>query len=162
MAYKSNIPKFNDQLQKQVDKTMFEVGGIVQRSAVKNSPHDQGGLRRSIKHRTTGTGDETKVTVGTNLPYATYHEFGTGEFAENGKGRKGWWVYVKGGTGAGSSSGKTYTFEEAKRILAMMKSKGLDAHMTNGVKPSKFLRRAFRENKRSVETKIANDLRGLS
>ncbi|MHD0286849.1 HK97-gp10 family putative phage morphogenesis protein [Weissella tructae] len=136
MAYKSNIPKFNDQLQKQVNKTMFEVGATVKASAVKNAPNDQGGLRRSIKYRTTGTGDETKVTVGSNLEYATYQEFGTGEFAENGKGRKGGWAYKDPKTG--------------KRIFTL------------GNKPTKFLRRAFRDNKQRVETKIANDLRGLS
>jgi len=37
--------------------------------------------------------DSMEVTVGTDLPYATFVHFGTGLYAENGRGRKTPWVY---------------------------------------------------------------------
>ena len=39
-------------------------------------------------------------------------------------------------------AGKRYTFEEAKQIVTILKSKGLDAHMTQGMKGIHFLRNA--------------------
>ncbi len=50
-------------------------------------------------------------------------EFGTGEFAENGSGRKGGWFFQ-------SSDGKW--------------------HFTKGQRPQKFLRNAFRQNKNNI------------
>ena len=38
--------------------------------------------------------DESKVYVGTPVDYAVYNEYGTGIYAEGGKGRKTPWFYV--------------------------------------------------------------------
>ena len=97
------------------------------------------GLRGSIEHKVVMS--EKAVHVGTNNDHAAYNEFGTGAFAEGG-GRQGWWVYVPGGGKSGTNTGKVYSFEEAKRILAMLRADGLDAHMTNGIKPLHFLKDA--------------------
>lgn len=134
MAYDSNIPKFNDEMQKAVNKALFEVGTMIKSSAKQNAPHDMGQLRNSIKFRTTGQGDVTNVTIGSTLEYAVYQEFGTGEFAENGVGRKGGWVYTNG--------------------------KGV-TKFTLGNKPTKFMRKAFRENKQRIQAKLEETLRGL-
>lgn len=139
MAYKSNIPQFNARMQKQVDKSLTEVGILVttkaKTNATKNPKVGTGQLRNSIKYQLSGSGNETNVKIGSNLEYATYQEFGTGEFAENGKGRKGGWSYTDPKTG--------------KRVF------------TKGNKPTKFLRRAFRDNKSQIETIITESLRGL-
>lgn len=75
------------------------------------------------------------AVVGSPLHYAIYQEFGTGEFAENGAGRKGGWAYKD---------------QEGKW------------HYTRGVKPQKFLRNAFRDNSARVQAIFAEELgRGL-
>jgi HK97 gp10 family phage protein len=51
---------------------------------------DTGNLRASINHKVRTKGNEVIGKVGTNVEYAPYIEFGTGEQAENGLGRKGW------------------------------------------------------------------------
>lgn len=86
------------------------------------------------------------VYIGTNAEHGPYVEFGTGKYAENGGGRKGWWVYVIGGRHAPSSTMKIYTKEQAARIVAMLRSKGLDAHMTEGQMPRPYLRPAASEH----------------
>lgn len=100
-----------------------------------------GALKNSMDHEV-----RKKVCyVGTNQDYAIYNEFGTGRFAEGGKGRKGWWVFVVGGSEK-TGKGKTYSKEEALKVLAILKSKGLDAHMTEGMKPLHFLRNAIQDH----------------
>lgn len=97
------------------------------------------GLRGSISHKVVMS--EKAVYVGTNNDHAIYNEVGTGAFAESG-GRQGWWVYVPGGGKSGTNTGKVYTEQKARQIVAILKSKGLDAHMTKGMKPLHFLKKA--------------------
>lgn len=84
---------------------------------------------------------ELKATIGNPLERSLWTEFGTGEYSISPKGgRKGYWVYVKGSNDGGGRSyaykgGKAYTLEEAKQIVALMRSQGLDAHYTNGQRP---------------------------
>ena len=92
---------------------------------------------------------EATCYVGTNMSYAKYNEFGTGIYADNGAGKQGFWVFVPGsedGEGTSVGTAKVYTEAEARRIVAMLKAKGLDAHMTQGMKPIHFLKRAIEEH----------------
>lgn len=53
-----------------------------------------GGTRDSYTHELQGDeGGELIGAVGSDMMNAIYEEYGTGEFAENGDGRKGGWVY---------------------------------------------------------------------
>ena len=49
-------------------------------------------------------------------------------------------MFVPGGSGV--SRAKAYTEAQARRVVAILKSKGLDAYMTNGMKPLHFLKKA--------------------
>lgn len=91
----------------------------------------------------------TEGVVFTPLFYAPYVEFGTGKFAEGGKGRKEIpWVYVEDNSSSESNtSKKTYTEEEANKAVAYLRSKGLNAFKTEGQHPKPFLRPALYNNK---------------
>ena len=96
--------------------------------------------------------DESKLeaTIGGVKERDLWTEFGTGSFADGGKGRKGWWVYVKGENGSEtttSSSKKSYTLDEAKQIMAMLRADGLDAHITRGQKPKRPFETAYKKLK---------------
>jgi len=52
---------------------------------------DTGAMRNSFSHQVDA--GENVVYVGTNNEYALYHEYGTGIYADNGKGRQTPWVY---------------------------------------------------------------------
>ena len=56
-------------------------------------PVDTGYLRNSIHSDVEWEGNVCVGTVGTNVPYAKYLEFGTGIYAVDGNGRKTPWVY---------------------------------------------------------------------
>ena len=98
--------------------------------------------------------DDKEVVIGTNTSYAKYWEYGTGEYADKG-GRPGYWVFVpgNGGGGVGGNTGKVYTEEQAKQIVKLLQSKGIDAHMTKGIKPVHMLKNAIEKNsKEYIET----------
>ena len=101
---------------------------------------------------------EKAVYVGSAVPYSVYWELGTGEYADKG-GRSGYWVFVPG-SGGGSGSGKVYTEEEAKRVMAILQSKGIDAHMTKGIKPVHMLKNAVEKNEKEYVQIIEQHLKG--
>lgn len=84
---------------------------------------DSGELRDKIDFEVSHVGTKIIGAVGSPLMYAPYVEFGTGEFAENGQGRKGGWVYK-------TPDGKW--------------------HFTLGMKPRPFMREGFRQTKDEV------------
>jgi hypothetical protein len=110
---------------------------------------DTGQYRNSITHRVRL--DERAVYVGSNLEHTIYNELGTGKYATDGNGRPGYWVYVAGQDRASRAANraatrKIYTLAEAKRITAYLRSKGLNAFYTCGMKPTHALQKAASEH----------------
>ena len=97
--------------------------------------------------------NELAVHVGSNDVNAIWEEFGTGEHSIKGGGRKGYWVYVdNGGKPQAPKGGKTYTKKEAKRIVAIMRKKGLNAYYTNGKTANRPLYRAFTATEGKIQS----------
>lgn len=89
-------------------------------------------LRDKITHQVIKKDGNIIGQVGSPLMYAIYVEFGTGEFSENGAGRKGGWVYQ-------DPSGQWF--------------------FTWGMEPQPFLRPAFRRNKKNIENILGQKLK---
>ena len=128
-------------------KFLHEAAGELEAQAKRNTRVDTGQLKKSWDYKI----DKSKLIayVGNPLENAIWEEFGTGEFAVNGDGRKGYWVFVKGGD-VKSKSPKTYTLEQAKRAVAILRKKGLEAYYTKGKRGT----RAFEKAKTTVKPKI--------
>lgn len=109
-------------------------------------------LRRSYRADVDEGAGSAKV--GTPLESGYWEEYGTGEYAVHGDGRKGWWVYKDGYQGNG---GKVLTEDEAKAIAASDPS----LHASNGRKPSYTLEKAFTETKPKAVTDLENKLKGM-
>lgn len=79
--------------------------GEIQTQAARNSRVDTGQLKGSWSHQV----DESalKATIGSPLENAIWEEFGTGEYAVHGNGRKGGWVYVDDEGNGHFTHGKT-------------------------------------------------------
>ena len=129
---------------------------LVEGSAKDKAPlGGTGHLRQNITNRVEVVGNEVSGIVFTPLEYAPYIEYGTGIYAENG-GTSGYWVYVgdKDYDPNRKKSGKRYTLQEAKQIVAIMRSKGLKAYYTNGMHPQPFMRPALKENEQNIKKKL--------
>lgn len=74
-----------------------EAGGELEAQAKRNTRVDTGQTQGSWTHVV----DESKATctVGSNMENAIWEEFGTGEYAAEGNGRKGGWWYKNPKTG---------------------------------------------------------------
>lgn len=109
---------------------LFQACMLVEGQAVALAAVNTSRLRNSIDYVV----DEAELIgyVGTNVEYAIYVEMGTGEFAENGMGRKGGWVYQ-------DPSGEWF--------------------FTWGQEPQPYLRPAFRKNKSQIEA-LAKEIFG--
>lgn len=142
------IESFESLLDKRdLEAALGKACALVERSAKQKAPKGSGELRRSIDSKIEG---DTGI-VFTPVYYAPYVEYGTGLFAEDGKGRKEVpWVYVEGGNSQGSSSKKVYTPDEAEAAAAFLESKGLDAVVTYGQHPHPFMRPALYENREEI------------
>lgn len=144
-----------------IQRALERVGKFVEDEAklelAKEPPRiDTGQLRNSITH----TVKNRTVIVGSNLSYSVYVHEGTGKYNSSGSTGDKYWVFVLNGNRQGTGSGKRYTYQEARRIVAILKSKGLDAHMTNGMKPNRFLRNAIMNNIDKLRDDVEKVLKG--
>lgn len=93
--------------------------------ASRNSPVKSGALKRSFQSDSRVVDSEKTAYVGSSLDYAVWQEFGTGEHALEGNGRKGGWVYLDPDTG--------------ERVF------------TRGSKPNRMLYHAFQSKKEKIK-----------
>lgn len=104
---------------------------IIQKSAVRNTRVDEGDTRNAWSHY---VDDERHIAyVGNTLENAIWEEFGTGEYALNGDGRKGGWLY-----------------EDKKGVT----------HFTYGKSPSRALHKAVTSNKSKILRRLQRTLKG--
>ena len=110
------------------DKTLSfldEAKDSIAAQASRNSPVKSGALKRSFQSDSKVVDSEKTAYVGSSLEYAIWQELGTGEYALEGNGRKGGWVYKDPDTG--------------ERVF------------TRGNKPKRMLYHAFQSKKEAVK-----------
>lgn len=142
---------------------LYEAAGEIEARTKRNSRqgHTYGDIQATAlwDHKV----NEGKLEAQIGSPYEAgfWEEFGTGEYAKNKDGRKGWWVYIEGQDSG--SGGKTYsTKEEAEQAaLFLRQSKKLNAYATNGIEPNEPLLRAFKSAKPVVKAIFDDKMKGL-
>lgn len=73
---------------------LHEAAGELQARTRRNSRVDTGQTKGSYEYKIDSGSEEQTCQIGSNLENAIWEEFGTGEYALHGDGRKGGWVYV--------------------------------------------------------------------
>lgn len=146
------------------ESSLMEIGMFLSSQAkleIENAPRrvDTGRLRNSLTYRITPEGE---LLIGSDVFYAIYVHEGTGIYGKNAaQGGKTWWVYVKGSASSGGTAkGKRYSKYQAYQVMQYLKSKGLDAYMTQGMKPNRFLVNAVMKNKETIKAAIQDTFRG--
>lgn len=138
---------------------LYEAGGEIEAQTKRNMPPGQWFAQQKSKWKYVVDERKLEAKVGNPMQQAIWTEFGTGEYALHGDGRKGYWVYVKGSDGSvDSKGGKSYTLQEAKRIVAMMRSDGIEAFYTKGQTPKRPFENAFNSLKNALKRRAAEVL----
>lgn len=77
-------------------QALEEAAGELEAQVKRNTVVDTGQTKNSWTHRVTGSmmAQQYKAEIGSPLQNAIWEEFGTGDYALNGDGRKGGWFYV--------------------------------------------------------------------
>lgn len=130
-----------------------EAGAEVESQAAMNSPVAEGQLKGNWGHAVDD--GELKVTIGNTTQHAIWMEFGTGEYALEGKGRKGGW-YIPIGSGAGSVD--MATVEKYNWPIRYGKDGQAFAY-TKGARPRRMLYNAMQDMAGAVQSR-ANEIIG--
>lgn len=111
---------------------LHEAAGELESQVKRNTPVDTGQLKGSWDHKIYE--HKAEAVIGSPLENAILNEFGTGQYALHGDGRKTPWKYqdVKG-----------------------------KWHTTTGKRPQRSFFRAFESVKPKLQTALANKLKGL-
>ena len=115
-----------------INIALEEASGELESQVKRNSRVKSGKTKNSFRHKVIDS--EHKAYIGSDYENAIWEEFGTGEHALKGNGRKGGWAYVD--------------------------EKG-DGHFTYGKKPSRAFWNAYVSLKNKIINIIQNALKGL-
>lgn len=143
MAFIDNSERVKTTLKKKGIAWLLEVCGELQSQTEKNSRVDKGETKGSWKFAV----DEFKLEgyVGSNYQNAIWEEFGTGEYALNGDGRKTpWYVHVDSYTG---KKKPTYNGE----VVIVYGKNGEKYYKTNGKKPGRPFFKAYTSLKNGMK-----------
>lgn len=141
-----------DLMSELLGNALEEVGAEIESQAARNTRVSSGETKRKWDHIVEQNNEEASVTIGNPLKNAIWEEFGTGEYALNGDGRKGGW----------------YIFADSAPELAKYNMKvvygkdGKKFYYTKGKPPSRALYKAWEQNKSKVQEHISDVLKELN
>lgn len=115
-----------------INAALEECAGELESQVKRLSRVDTGKTKNSFRHHVDDASHT--ATIGSSDENAIWEEFGTGEHAINGDGRKGGWFYVD--------------------------EKG-DGHFTRGKKPSRAFFKAYTSLKNKIIKRLQDSLKGL-
>lgn len=124
-----NSSKVQELLEEALIAGLEAAAGEIESQAASNTPVDTGQLKGAWGHEVNES--EMSATIGNRLEYAIWNEFGTGEFALEGNGRKGGWWYE-------DDSG--------------------NLRFTYGIPPRRMLHNAFTTKKNTVKKIIEHEI----
>ena len=125
--------KVTKAMEEQINAVLEECAGELESQAKQNTRVDTSQTKNAWAHHVDD--EKHEATIGNPLENSIWEEFGTGEFALEGNGRKGGWFYED---------------EEGK------------GHFTHGKKPSRAFHHAFRVLKNPIIKHIQDTLKGLN
>lgn len=144
--FENNTLEIVDMLQEEAIAFLYEAGNELLSRTQRNSKVDTGNTKNSFQLIV----DENRLVaiVGSSDPNAIWEEFGTGEYAHEGKGRQSaWFIPVENYTGR-----KKPTFNG--EVVIVYGKEGKAFYKTNGKKPSYALTRAFENVKPKIQRRL--------
>lgn len=143
VEFENNILKVKEALDRMAERFLEEAGQVVKEQAVQNT------VKGETRHTSQSWGyvvnmSEKSVTIGNPLENAVWEEYGTGDHALEGKGRKtAWYVPVELCTGR-----KKPSFNG--EVVIVYGKDGKAYYKTNGKKPKRMLHNAYHTKKTAL------------
>lgn len=132
-----------------------ECAGELESQTKRNTRVDTGKTKNSWRHRVAKEGNVFIAVVGSDYENAIWEELGTGEYAINGDGRKGGWVYY-------ADNGRKVTYNKDGSIRKNSKYKSSGNYVfTLGKKPSRAFWNAYSRMKSRIILRIQNEMKEL-
>lgn len=150
VEFTDNTAKIKAALSEGVIGFLHEAGGEIQAQTQRNSRVDTERTKDSYKYVVDEGKDESTVAVGSDLENAIWEEFGTGEYALHGDGRKGGW-YIP----------ENKLTEHAKGKMKKVVIDGKVYYHTYGKKPNQPLTKAFQVMNPKILPQLKNILKNL-
>lgn len=154
---------FTDDVKGVMESTIMaaleEVTGELETAVARNTKVGKvagGQLKSGWKHRVRKKGDDFIGEVGNPHERAIWIEFGTGEYALEGKGRKGGW-YIPIGSGKGHIS---QAVADAYGMKVVHGKNGKKFVHTYGIKPQRPLHNAYTKNKSKMIKHLQDVFKG--
>lgn len=142
VEFTDNTMQVKEQITSAINSFLYEAGGELQAQIIRNSRTDSGQTKGSYQYTVeTGTNEAT-VYVGSNLENAIWEEYGTGEYALNGDGRKGGWYIPEG----------KLTAKAKAKMKKVYGKNGQVFYYTKGKQPNRPMFKAFS----SLKDKLIN------
>ena len=142
---------------------LYETAHEIESQAKRICQFDDESGGKQLKGSYASQVDEGKgeAKIGSPLESAFWEEWGTGEYAAHGDGRKGWWIYIPGQASMGG--GQTYaTKEEAEKMAAFIRAAyDKEAIVTNGRQPNYTLEKAFKKTESKAKARLESILKEM-
>lgn len=133
IEFTDNTLKVKEALNDSVKAFLDEAGGELRSRIVRNSRTDQGDTKGSYDYKVIEGSDESTVYVGSPLENAIWEEFGTGEYALHGDGRKGGWYIPE----------EKLTAKAKSKMRKVVGKNGKVFYYTKGKKPNRPMYKAI-------------------
>lgn len=133
IKFEDNRVMVKDALSDKAIAFLYEVGGEFASQAARNSRVKTGQTKGSWDYSINES--DLQVSIGSPLENAIWEEFGTGEYALNGDGRKGGWYYV---------------------------DEYGEGHFTHGKSPNRALHNALQTLKPKIKAAMEAQLKGMN
>ena len=132
IIFEDNILQVIEAMNDKINVALEESAGELESRTKRNTRVKTGQTKNSWKHKVDT--EQHKAVVGSDYENAIWEEFGTGEYALNGDGRKGGWFY---------------------------KDEQGNGHFTKGKTPSRALFRAYTALKNKIKKHLQDALKDL-
>lgn len=132
ITFEDNSIKVKQTMNDLINAALEECAGELESQVKRNTRVDTGQTKNSFSHYVDA--DAGEAVIGSTMENAIWEEFGTGEYALHGNGRKGGWNY---------------------------KDRHGKWHFTNGKTPSRAFWNAYISTKGKIEQRLQNALKGF-
>ena len=151
IQFEGNAVQIIDRINDELNVFLEEASGEIEAQAKRNTPTGKvagGNTKQNWKHVV----DESKLeaVIGNPLETAIWLEFGTGDYALEGKGRKGGW-YIPIGNGSGMIS---QSVVDAYGFRIAYGKNGMKYAFTRGMKPKRILHKAMESSKGKIQRRF--------